>query len=398
LKTFYSKKFTKNQDIKDLGFTEVFWYNETMPKPQLKIYPSQKNFTRLFDKEKRLIKKQIGNLPIEHIGSTSIPGLGGKGIIDITIGLKTWSLAPKIVKKLKAIGFNHIHPKENERIFLSTKAQTGLGDFHIHLVLAGGKQFKDFLIFRDYLKNNKIELDRYSRLKKQALKISHGNRLKYAKLKNNFIQNTLTAAKKPKMVLATYNPGKLKEVREILKKFNIVLLSLNDVGFKKEIKENGKTFTENAFKKAKTVAKKTGLWTIADDSGICIEALNNRPGVKSGRWAGLGANDGKIVAHTLNQLKNVPIKNRQAVFETALALVSPNNRFWIFKGQVFGTVSLKPKGKPRKKLAYDVIFIPKGYTKTFAEMPDWKKNKLSHRGLALAKLKKFLEKNYDRFV
>jgi len=193
-----------------------------------------------------------------------------------------------------------------------------------------------------------------------------------------------------KIVFATKNQGKLKEIRAILKDLKIEVLSSDAAGVTKEIIEDKKTLKENALKKARLVAKATGFFALADDSGIFIKKLNGAPGIKSARWAGENAKDSDLVKLTLKKLNKVPANQRQAYFATIAALAAPTGQTRTFTGKVFGTISLAPKGRPRKKLPYDLIFIPQGYKKTFAEMTNQQKNSLSHRGIAFKKLKKFL--------
>lgn len=119
--------------------------------------------------------------------------------------------------------------------------------------------------------------------------------------------------------------------------------------------------------------------------------MNGKPGVFSARWAGDNATNEQILNHLLEVMKGIPIAKRQAYFENALVLVSPDKRHWVFKGRVDGIVALESRGKPRPKLPYDQIFIPNGYEKTFAEMTSQEKNNLSHRGQAFRQLRKFIE-------
>ncbi len=193
-----------------------------------------------------------------------------------------------------------------------------------------------------------------------------------------------------KLIFATHNSGKIKEMKEILSDLPIRVLSAEEAGVFEEPEENGKTFSENALKKAKFVADKTGEWTIADDSGICIDALDGEPGVYSARYAGEGKTDEELINFVLDKIKNIPEGERSSYFATAAVLVSPERQEYVFEGRVNGKISLEKKGIPRPKLPYDVIFIPEGYEKTFAEMSDKKKNSLSHRGKAFRKVKEFL--------
>lgn len=193
-----------------------------------------------------------------------------------------------------------------------------------------------------------------------------------------------------KIVLATQNKGKLKEIKRLLSGLDIKMSSALQEGIAEKIKEDGKTFKENALKKARYIAKVTKQWSVADDSGLCIKALNNQPGLKTARWAGVDKRDNDLVAFTLTKMKDIPPGKRQAFFISTVALVSPNGKSLIFEGRVDGKIAQRPRGTKRPSLPYDLIFIPDGFTKTFAQMSDRRKNSLSHRGLAFAKLKKFL--------
>lgn len=192
-----------------------------------------------------------------------------------------------------------------------------------------------------------------------------------------------------KIVFATHNSGKLVEMRNLLDGFEVV--SAEEAGVFDDVVEDGETFAENALKKARFVSQKTGEWAVADDSGICIAALDGRPGVYSARWAGENASDDEMINFTLNEMKDVDHDNRQAYFVSVAALVSPAGKEHVFEGRIDGKITTKPIGTPRKKLPYDLIFSPIGTDRTFAEMSDEEKNSLSHRGLAFQKLKKFLE-------
>ena len=196
-----------------------------------------------------------------------------------------------------------------------------------------------------------------------------------------------------KIIIASHNPSKVKEIKDILAGLEIEVISASEAGITEDVVEDGKTFKENALKKAQFATQKSGQWAVSDDSGLCIKALNNAPGIYSTRWAGENASVEKLIQHTLSQMKNIPEGKRQSWMESAVVLTAPNKRHWIFTGKVEGDITLKPIGKLRKQMPYDVIFIPKGYDKTFAQMTDQQKNELSHRGQAFRKLKKFLENN-----
>jgi len=263
-----------------------------------------------------------------------------------------------------------------------------------------------------------------------------------------------------KLVLATHNLGKIKEMKEILGDFGVDVLSAEEAGVKEDVLEDGKTFKENALKKAKFISERLnppyspfakggelnpprpaeggaqsplkkggskggffkkgenpspnlplykrgrsggGFWAVADDSGICIKALDDAPGVYSARWMCLHSgcdldkekifSDNDLASFTLEKMRGVPSGKREAYFQCVIALVLPNGENHIFEGKVKGQIAGELRGKSRPKLPYDLVFIPDGYKKTFAEMADAEKNKISHRGLALKKLREFFESN-----
>ncbi len=158
---------------------------------KLKINSYDKKIVEKFDRQKNKILKAIGNFEIHHVGSTAIPGLGSKGIIDILIGIDNWKQATEIVERLKKIGFLHVHLKEKGRIFLSKKTGLSLSNVHIHIAIKQSKAYKELLFFRDYLKKNKKEAKNYYNLKKFWLKKSNGDRKKYGELKNEYINKIL---------------------------------------------------------------------------------------------------------------------------------------------------------------------------------------------------------------
>ena len=177
-----------------------------------------------------------------------------------------------------------------------------------------------------------------------------------------------------------------------MKDLDVEIISADEAGISEDVIEDGKTFEENALKKARFINKKTKEWTMADDSGICVKALEGAPGIYSARWAGEGAPGEEWIRRLLSEMKNVPEGERDAWFETSAVLVAPDRKYWNFVGKVEGKITMEPRGVAHPRLPYDAIFIPKGYDKTFSEMSGEEKNALSHRGQAFRKLKEFLIK------
>ncbi len=188
-----------------------------------------------------------------------------------------------------------------------------------------------------------------------------------------------------KLVVATGNAHKLQEISEIFK--GVEVFSQKQCGFDEDVEETGTTFTENALIKARAAAKALGVPTLADDSGLCVKALDGAPGVYSARYAGEHGND---KANRALLLKNMHgIEDRTAWFECALALVFPDGKEITVKGQTHGEIMLEERGE--NGFGYDSLFYSADVKKSFAEATAEEKNAVSHRGRALTLLKKKLE-------
>lgn len=189
-----------------------------------------------------------------------------------------------------------------------------------------------------------------------------------------------------KIVLATNNENKLREVREILSPAGIEVISQSEAGADIEVEENGKTFAENAHLKAKAVYDLTGLPVIADDSGLEVDFLNGAPGVMSKRFAPEGQRRKRILA----ELENVPDEKRGAAFVSCICYIDPNGEARYFTGKVFGKIGYENRGT--NGFGYDPIFMYGD--RSFAEMSAEEKNEVSHRANALKQLKEFFS-NYS---
>ncbi len=200
-----------------------------------------------------------------------------------------------------------------------------------------------------------------------------------------------------KLVLATRNQDKVREISEILKiEDGIELLSLHNYPDAPDVVEDGKTYEENAIKKASTLAEYTGHLTVADDSGLEVDALDGAPGVHSARYAGENASDQDRVVKLLDALQNVPDDRRSGRFICAMAIADPLAQVLVVRGACEGRIIRMPRGT--EGFGYDPVFVPVGYDKTFAELGDEIKNQISHRAKALDEAKKLLsEINVDKF-
>ena len=188
-----------------------------------------------------------------------------------------------------------------------------------------------------------------------------------------------------KLVFATNNINKLKEIKLAINNFEVI--GLKDLYVDEEIPETGNTLKANSLQKAKYIYDKTGLNCFADDTGLEIDALNKRPGVYSARYAGLQSSSEDNMKKVLDEL-GLQI-NRKAKFRTVIALIY-NGKEYFFEGQVEGEILKDRKGEDG--FGYDPIFKPKDFNLSFAEMTIQQKNKISHRGIAVRKLINYLDK------
>ncbi len=184
------------------------------------------------------------------------------------------------------------------------------------------------------------------------------------------------------LVLATRNEGKIAEFKTLFSGFPIEMKSLNDFGPIPEVVEDGKTFEDNAYKKAHFTAKVLGFPALADDSGLVVGALGGQPGVFSGRYAGEGAGDGANILKLLSAMEGV--SDRRAAFECVIAIAVPRGPALIYSGRCEGEIARGRTGK--NGFGYDPVFFYQPLGKTFGEMSQEEKNRVSHRGKAMAKL------------
>jgi len=190
------------------------------------------------------------------------------------------------------------------------------------------------------------------------------------------------------VVIATRNPGKLREIEAILSPLHLKLLSLKDFPDLPEVEEDGATFAENAGKKARAIARLTGRPAIADDSGLAVDALGGQPGVLSARYAGGNATDRERYQKLLDEMAEIPEGKRQATFVCTLAVAFPKGKMQIVEGECRGWITFAPRGK--HGFGYDPIFFVPEFGQTMAELEPEVKNRISHRARALEKLKLIL--------
>ena len=192
-------------------------------------------------------------------------------------------------------------------------------------------------------------------------------------------------------ILATANPGKIREMQTLLSKLNITAITREDFGIDIEIEETGTTFLENATLKAEAICKISKLPSIADDSGLIVDALDGKPGVYSSSFGGEKLTAAERCDYLLRQMQNK--EQRQAKFVSYIVCAFPDGKLLTETGECKGTITYKPAGN--KGFGYDPVFLPEGMTKTMAELSSEDKNNISHRGKALNRFYKLLKSNSE---
>lgn len=190
-----------------------------------------------------------------------------------------------------------------------------------------------------------------------------------------------------KIIAATSNVGKVREIKKIFSDDKVEILSMGEIGIDIEIEENGTTFEENALIKARTISKMTNEIALADDSGLCVDAMDGAPGIYSARYAGEDATDAQRIEKLLAELSRE--ENRKAKFVSVIAVVFPDGTELTADGEVLGRISDKVYGEGG--FGYDPVFISDELGKTFGEATADEKNKISHRARALDKMYKMMK-------
>jgi XTP/dITP diphosphohydrolase len=199
-----------------------------------------------------------------------------------------------------------------------------------------------------------------------------------------------------RLVLATSNRGKIREISDLLSGLEIEVLTCDDLDGWPALEEKGDTFEENAASKAGELSLWAGMPALADDSGLEVEALGGEPGVRSARYAGMQGDDAANIARLLRELESVLPESRGARFVCVLVLASPDGESIEIRETCEGSVTAAPRGE--LGFGYDPVFVPAGTEKTLAELPLGEKNAVSHRGKALRRLRAMLESGEPQWV
>lgn len=193
------------------------------------------------------------------------------------------------------------------------------------------------------------------------------------------------------IILSTRNPSKVNQIKAFFNDLPVNVVTLEEAGVPGEAVEDGTTLEENALKKA-LFAWEEGKWSMAEDTGFFIDALNGAPGIYSARWAGEGKATEEIMRFALEQLKDVPPEKRTGTFKTVAVVVAPDGTRTVFEGVVDGSILTEPRGVCQPKMPYSAIFVPDGQDKVWAEMAVEEENRISHRGKAFREVREFFEK------
>jgi XTP/dITP diphosphohydrolase len=194
-----------------------------------------------------------------------------------------------------------------------------------------------------------------------------------------------------RIILASKNEGKIREIKDMLVGMSIEVLSLNDYKNISDINEDGKSFFENALKKAQFISELTGEIVLADDSGLEVDYLGGEPGIYSSRYSGNDATDSSNIQKLLKRLEGVTIEKRGASFKCVLVLYRPDGKYWSFEGSLQGIINEEPVGNGG--FGYDPVFFLPELKLTVAQIPEEFKNRVSHRATAINKFKEACKGN-----
>lgn len=198
-----------------------------------------------------------------------------------------------------------------------------------------------------------------------------------------------------KLLIATHNPGKLREFKNFLADIDAEIVSLSDVGITEDVEEDGETYEENSQKKALFFAKKSGLPALSDDGGLEIAALNGEPGIHSRRWLGHRATDDELIEHMKKISKELPADNRHAAFKTVVSVALPDGKVWSVMGEIKGIIAKKPLVKKSKGYPYRSFFYLPQLRKYYfeSELSPEEMDAYNHRFKAVLKLKTIIKEN-----
>lgn len=324
----------------------------------------------------------------EHIGSTSVPGLPSKPIIDIVAEIPDFddSTMEALTKRLRPAGWHFTPPELDARPYrrFFIKVVDDKRTVHLQFLLPGGTQRTDQIRFRDLLRTSVTLRTAYAALKRQLAGQHTKDREAYTHAKTSFVKNALSTIER--IVFATNNEHKVKEIRTAVGE-NLRIVSLREAGIDIEIPEPWDTLEANATEKSSTIHRLTGDNCFSEDTGMEVAALNGEPGVHSARYAGKDRSPNGNIDKVLHRLGDNP--DRSARFRTVISLIWQGKEY-LFEGVCEGHILREPKG--HTGFGYDPIFVPAGDSRSFAQMSAEEKNRYSHRRKAADQLVAFLRK------
>jgi len=332
---------------------------------------------------------------IQHIGSTSVPGLPAKPILDLAAEIPAFDSIDDIAGILRPFDWHYVPPELDQRperrFFI--KVHDNKRTAHLHFLLTGSKKWQEQLSFRDSLSQNPLLKEQYATLKMELAE-QHGNdREAYTEAKSDFITRAL--APRIRIIFATNNDHKVAEIQAAIGS-SLEVISLRAAGIDIEIPEPHDTLEANATEKSSTIHRLTGANCFSEDTGLEVSALNGEPGVNSARYAGEHRSFEDNIEKLLSKLaaatstgQPAPATHRQARFRTVISLIW-NGTEHQFEGICPGHILPAPTGKGG--FGYDPIFVPEGDTRSFAQMSLEEKNQYSHRRKAADQLVTFLQK------
>ena len=326
---------------------------------------------------------------IRHVGSTAVPNLPAKPIIDLVAEIPSFDNIDHLARQLSPDGWHYVPPQLDQRPYrrLLIKVENDRRAAHLHLMLPGSEERKAEILFRDLLRRDENLRTRYAALKQASAANYTGDREAYTASKTTFIKNALAmaATSRIRIIFATNNAHKVTEIQSAIGD-RLEVISLRQAGIDIDIPEPHDTLEANATEKSTTIHRLTGENCFSEDTGLEVAALNGEPGVLSARYAGDDRSFEKNIARLLQKLGDNP--DRRARFRTVISLIFFGQEY-LFEGVSEGHILQTPDGSDG--FGYDPIFVPDGDSRSFARMTLEEKNRFSHRRKAADQLLAFLQ-------
>jgi XTP/dITP diphosphohydrolase len=325
---------------------------------------------------------------IEHIGSTAVPGLAAKPIIDLIGRIPTFDNIAVIARALQPDGWHYVLPdldqRPHRRFFIKVENDKRVA--HLQCLLPDSSHWTAQVQFRDLLIGDQALRDEYADLKQESAERHRADREAYTRSKSAFIERALNTPPRIRIIFATNNEHKVKEIQLAIGGA-IEVISLREAGIDIDIPEPHDTLEANATEKSETIHRLTGDNCFSEDTGLEVIALNGEPGVKSARYAGEDRAPDKNIDKLLRRLGHNA--DRRARFRTVISLIWGRQEH-LFEGVCEGHILFSPAGKDG--FGYDPVFVPDGDNRSFAQMSPEEKNRYSHRRKAADQLVGFLRK------